>query len=89
MRRVLTLMIVLAILVMAQSVVAMMPTPTPGRAQVEVLKDVESLASIPTTKAALRSLPPPMSLVLLMTGLSGLAAAGSRSARDRESSSTD
>ena len=90
MRRILPLVIVLAILVMAQSVVAMMPgpSPAPAGAQIAIIEGLGGAAPLPPTDAALGALPQPMSLVLLMTGLSGLTAAGCRPARESESPPT-
>ena len=82
MRRFLTALLILSIVVMAQSVVAITPTPSSGSLQAEILE----ISSAGTTElSAIGGLPEPLTLVLLLIGISGLAAAGNRAAREQES----
>lgn len=76
MRRFLAALTVLSIVVMAQSVVAITPAPS---AQIEGLETMTSSdAAHAAHTAAVGGAPQPMAVFLLLTGLSGLAAAGGR-----------
>jgi hypothetical protein len=84
MRRFLTALIGLSILVMAQNVVAIMPTPSSADLQIEIAADASSAENAQPGAATIVGIPEPMSLVLLLTGISGLTAAGSRPSRKAE-----
>ena len=81
MRRFLTALVILSIVVMAQSVVAITPTPSSGHLQVEIL---EASSAATSELVAIGGLPEPFTLALLLMGISGLAAAGNRSSREQD-----
>ena len=84
MRRIQTVLIVFSILVMAQSVVAVMPNPGPSGAHREVVEDLVRLEhASSTTAAAIGVLPASMNFLLLLSGLAGLTLAGNRSSREQ------
>ena len=72
---------VLSILVMAQNVVAITPAEAGGSMSIEVLGAVGEMNA---SAASSGKTPEPISLGLLVAGLSGLAAAGDRSRPRRE-----
>jgi hypothetical protein len=92
MRPLLTALIVISILVMAQSVLAI--TSAPSTLDLGLQVEFEDLASgpVPTTAppaeaaASIGGAPEPMATFLLLTGISGLAAAGNRPSRMRQES---
>jgi len=92
MRPFLTALIVISILVMAQSVLAI--TSAPSTQDLGLQVEFEELASntAPATApaaqtASIGGAPKPTATWLLLTGISGLAAAGNRPSRVREESS--
>lgn len=79
MRRFLIALFVLTILVTAQNVVAMMPVPVPSGLSLEIMDAADSTEA---RAADAKDVAQPMSLMLLLTGISGLTiAGGSRPAR--------
>jgi len=89
MRPFLTALIVISILVMAQSVLAI--TAAPSTRDLDLQVEFEDEASTPgpassVDAAAIGGTPEPMTTLLLLTGISGLAAAGSRPSGSREPS---
>jgi hypothetical protein len=89
MRPFLTALIVISILVMAQSVVAITPAPSAldDDLRVEFLEETGSaVRSSGADTASIGGAPEPMATFLLLTGISGLAAAGTRPSREREES---
>jgi len=84
MRRFLLALTILSVLVMSQNVVAGTPIPTSPGLLGEAVEGVATSGSnlaMGTTVGGV--MPEPVSLALLLTGLSGLAAAGNRKGRER------
>ena len=80
MRRFLTALIVLSILVMAQNVVALVPAPD-GQEWPLAVVDLGSKQAAESEPA--HEMPYAMSMLLLLAGVSGLTIAGGRPARER------
>lgn len=91
MRGFVTAFIVLSIVVMAQSVIAVTPGgPSSTGLQLEVFdqtlgQTAGASASLAVDQAAIGGAPNPIAIWMLLTGISGLAAAGSLPSRSSDS----
>lgn len=82
MRRFLTALTILTVLVMAQNVVAGTPVPNGPGVVGDVVAEV-AMSGEAGRQAVGGQTPEPLSLLLLLVGLAGLASAGSRADRLR------